>query len=149
MCKILEILDPHSQRNILSKLATFHPIFQLPHSALEDKVQVESYCSPQCDPRGSGCQEALQVRDGTGAIFFDIFFDGDYSLGPYDDYDLPSPFLVLVQEAFEGGRLRLSNFVSWMRPTADCEGMKEEMVVSEERCTLTGCKEGLVWESKV
>ena len=56
---------------------------------------------------------------------------------------------MLVQEAFEGGRLRLSNFVSWMRLTADCEGMKEEMVVSEERFTLTGCKEGIVWESKV
>ena len=26
---------------------------------------------------------------------------------------------------------------------------EEEVVVSEERNTLTGCKEGLVWESKV
>ena len=56
---------------------------------------------------------------------------------------------MLVQEAFVGGRLRLSNYVSWMQPTADCKGMKEELVVSEERYTLTGCKEGLVWESTV
>ena len=34
MCKILELLDQHPQRNYLSKLATFGHIFQLPHSAL-------------------------------------------------------------------------------------------------------------------
>ena len=36
MCKILELLDRHPQRNNLSKLATFDHIFQLPHSALID-----------------------------------------------------------------------------------------------------------------
>ena len=29
------------------------------------------------------------------------------------------------------------------------EQEEEEVIVSEERNTLTGCKEGLVWESKV
>ena len=34
MCKHLEFLDQHPQRNDLSKLATFDPILQRPHSAL-------------------------------------------------------------------------------------------------------------------
>ena len=34
MCKISQILDENQRRNNLSKLTTFHPIFQLPHSAL-------------------------------------------------------------------------------------------------------------------
>ena len=34
MCKILELYDQNSWRNILSKLATFDPILQRPHSAL-------------------------------------------------------------------------------------------------------------------
>ena len=38
MCKILEILDQNWQRNNLSKLATFDPIFQLPHSVMMIKV---------------------------------------------------------------------------------------------------------------
>ena len=33
MCKILELLDQHPQRNNLSKLATVDPIFQHPYSA--------------------------------------------------------------------------------------------------------------------
>ena len=33
-CKILELYDQNSWRNILSKLATFDPILQRPHSAL-------------------------------------------------------------------------------------------------------------------
>ena len=48
------------------------------------EVQVESYCSPQCDGGGGSHEgKALQVRDGNGVIFFDISFGGDYSLGPY------------------------------------------------------------------
>ena len=49
-------------------------------------VQVESYCSPQCDGDGGGGShegDALQVRDGNGVIFVDISFDGDYSCRPY------------------------------------------------------------------
>ena len=34
MCKILEFFDQNCQRHNLSQLATFDPIFQLPHSAL-------------------------------------------------------------------------------------------------------------------
>ena len=34
MCKFLEFLDQHPQRNNLSKLATFDPILQRPHSAV-------------------------------------------------------------------------------------------------------------------
>ena len=34
MCKIWELLGQYPRRNNLSKLATFDPIFQLPHSAL-------------------------------------------------------------------------------------------------------------------
>ena len=34
MCKISQIRDENQRRNNLSKLTTFHPIFQLPHSAL-------------------------------------------------------------------------------------------------------------------
>ena len=34
MCKILEILGQHPQRNDMSKLTTFDPIFQLTHSAI-------------------------------------------------------------------------------------------------------------------
>ena len=35
MCKFLEFLDQHPQRNDLSKLATFESILQRPHSAME------------------------------------------------------------------------------------------------------------------
>ena len=35
MCKILEPLGQHPQKNDLSKSATFDPIFQLLHSAME------------------------------------------------------------------------------------------------------------------
>ena len=41
MCKFLEFLDQHPQRNNLSKLATFDPILQRPHSALDDKDKNE------------------------------------------------------------------------------------------------------------
>ena len=34
MCKISQIYNENQRRNNLSKLTTFHPIFQLPHSAL-------------------------------------------------------------------------------------------------------------------
>ena len=34
MCNISQIRDENQRRNNLSKLTTFHPIFQLPHSAL-------------------------------------------------------------------------------------------------------------------
>ena len=58
---------------------------------------------------------------------------------------------ILVQEAFEGGRVRCSEFVTWWLPleTEDEDLVVEELVQSEERNTLTGSKEGLVWEVKV
>ena len=40
MCKFLEFLDQHPQRNNLSKLATFDPILQRPHSAVSQRLQV-------------------------------------------------------------------------------------------------------------
>ena len=63
------------------------------------------------------------------------------------DQDRP----ILVQEAFEGGRVRRSEFVTWWLPLEmeDEDLMVEELVQSEERNTLTGSKEGLVWEVKV
>ena len=40
LCKILEILGQHPQRNYLSKSATFDPIFQLLHSVVGWKVDL-------------------------------------------------------------------------------------------------------------
>ena len=56
-----------------------------------------------------------------------------------------------MQEAFEGGRVRRSEFVTWWLPleTEDEDLMVEELVQSEARNTLIGSKEGLVWEVKV
>ena len=79
-------------------------------------------------------------------LCLDISLDGDFSFVD-KHFDLPSPSHVISQEAFELGRLRVSNFVRWMRPI--CGGMEKELVLSEERYTFTGCKEGLVWEKKV
>ena len=116
-----------------------------PHQAYI--IQLGNYCSPKCVQMG-WCRcfgEMLKVRLN-GAILLDISLAEDFSY--FDNYyDLPSPSLVLSQEAFEVGRLRVSNFVSWMRPMWG--GTEEELVVSEERNTFTGCKEGLVWECKV
>jgi len=39
MCKILEFLDQHPQRNNLSKLAFFDPILQRPYSAMAQLMQ--------------------------------------------------------------------------------------------------------------
>ena len=39
MCKKFELLDQYPQRNNLSKLATFDPILQRPHSAMIDGCQ--------------------------------------------------------------------------------------------------------------
>ena len=43
MCKISEFWDRNWQRNNFSKLATFDPIFQLPHSALGRSFFTRSY----------------------------------------------------------------------------------------------------------
>ena len=113
---------------------------EVPETQKEFIIQLESCCSTNC------VQNRLLNVKVNGAGFLDISLAGDYAY--IDDYyDLPSPSLVLSQEAFEVGRLRVSNFVSWMRPMGG--GVKKELVVSEERNTFTGCKEGLVWQSKV
>ena len=112
---------------------------EVPETQKEFIIQLESCCSTNC------VQNQLLNVKVNGAGFLDISLAGDYAY--IDDYyDLPSPSLVLSQEAFEVGRLRVSNFVSWMRLMKN--GHKE-LVVSEERNTFTGCKEGLVWQSKV
>ena len=112
---------------------------EVPETQKEFIIQLESFCSPNC------VQNKLLNVKVNGAGFLDISLAGDYAY--IDDYyDLPSPSLVLSQEAFEVGRLRVSNFVRWVRPMKN--GHKE-LVVSEERNTFTGCKEGLVWQSKV
>ena len=112
---------------------------EVPETQKEFIIQLESCCSTNC------VQNQLLNVKVNGAGFLDISLAGDYAY--IDDYyDLPSPSLVLSQEAFEVGRLRVSNFVRGVRPMKN--GHKE-LVVSEERNTFTGCKEGLVWQSKV
>ena len=98
-----------------------------------------------------GEDQVLYVETDSGH-WFAIALTGD-SLNNYDpELALPMDETkpLLVQEAFEGGRLRHSEFISWWLPL-ETNMMEElvELVRSEERNTWTGSKEGLVWESRV
>ena len=98
-----------------------------------------------------GEDQVLYVETDSGH-WFAIALTGD-SLNNYDpELALPMDETkpLLVQEAFEGGRVRRSEFISWWLPL-ETNMMEElvELVRSEERNTWTGSKEGLVWESRV
>ena len=110
---------------------------EIPEAQQECIIQLESCCVHD--------QKCWAVNRN-GLCCLEFCLAGDLSFVD-DSYDLPSPSHVLSQEAFELGRLRVSNFVRWRRPILG--GMEKELVVSEERYTFTGCKEGLVCEKRV
>ena len=117
---------------------------------LGEGIRVENFCRPD----GDG-EVALTVETDSGCGF-GIALTGD-SLPSIVSTPLELPMdensPILVQEVFEEGRVRRSEFISWWLPLeTNMESddlVMEELVRSEERNTLTGSKEGLVWESRV
>ena len=106
-----------------------------------------------CQPDGDG-EVALTIETDSLSCF-GIALTGDSLNGDGNVLELPSDskIPVLVQEAFEEGKVRRSEFTSWWMPLETSDGESdlviEELMRSEERNTLTGSKEGLVWESRV
>ena len=114
---------------------------------LGEGIRVENFCPPD----GDGEDQVLYVETDSGdwhAISLKGELINNYDLGLALPVDEKKP--LLVQEAFEGGRVRRSEFISWWLPL-ETNMMEElvELVRSEERNTWTGSKEGLVWESRV
>ena len=103
---------------------------------LPEIIQIENFCGLQgvqkcCD---CGCLEGEVLSvSSDGATFFDVFFEGDFSYGDYN-VNLSSCTEVICQEAFEDGRLRLSNYITWTRTKG---GLEEEMMAKEvEQCVI-------------
>ena len=117
---------------------------------LGEGIRVNNFCRPD----GDG-EVALTLETDSASLVFEFGLTGNSLLYSDDGVQLPinEKMPVLVQEAFEGGRLRRSEFISWWLPLqTNMESddlVMEELVRSEERDTLTGSKEGLVWESRV
>ena len=118
---------------------------------LGEWIRVDNFCSPD----GDGEIALIVDLETDSGYSFEIALMGD-SLHNYGNVlELPTDenTPILVQEAFEGGKVRHSEFVSWWLPLeTNMESddlVMEELVTSEERNTLTGSKEGLVWESVV
>ena len=116
---------------------------------LGEGIKVENFCQPD----GDG--EVALTLETDSVNCFGIALTGDSLNGDSTVLQLPTDgkIPVLVQEAFEGGRVRRSEFVSWWMPLEtsmeESDLVIEELMRSEERNTLTGSKEGLVWESRV
>ena len=97
---------------------------------LPEIIQIENFCGLQgvqkcCD---CGClEDAVLSVSSDGATFFDVFFEGDFMYGDYN-VNLNSSTEVICQEAFEDGRLRLSNYITWTRTKG---GLEEEMKAKE------------------
>ena len=97
---------------------------------LPEIIQIENFCGLQgvqkcCD---CGCLEGEVLSvSSDGATFFDVFFEGDFSYGDYN-VNLSSCTEVICQEAFEDGRLRLSNYITWTRTKG---GLEEEVKAKE------------------
>ena len=119
---------------------------------LGEGIRVDNFCRPD----GDG-EVALTLETDSASLVFEFALKGNSYGNLYSDDGVQLPINekmpVLVQEAFEGGRLRRSEFISWWLPLeTNMESddlVMEELVTSEERNTLTGSKEGLVWESVV
>ena len=98
---------------------------------LPEIIQIENFCGLQsvqkcCD---CGClEDAVLSVSSDGATFFDVFFEGDFSYGDFNE-NLSSCTEVICQEAFEDGRLRLSNYITWTRTKGRLE--EEEMKAKE------------------
>ena len=113
---------------------------------LGERVRVDDYCQPHGDGDIALYLETEFVSSAIGLAGHSYHArSSSHQLSA--DQDHP----ILVQEAFEGGRVRRSEFVTWWLPleTEDEDLVVEELVQSEERNTLIGSKEGLVWEVKV
>ena len=97
---------------------------------LPEIIQIENFCGLQgvkkcCD---CGClEDAVLSVSSDGATFFDVFFEGDFSYCDFNE-NLSSCTEVICQEAFEDGRLRLSNYITWTRTKG---GLEEEMKAKE------------------
>ena len=119
---------------------------------LGERIRVRNFCRPDGDGEAALTLETLET-DSLNGICFEIILMGDSHFeAPWSTLPIDESIPTLVQEAFEGGRMRRSNFVSWWLPletNMESELVMEELVRSEERNTLTGSKEGLVWESRV
>ena len=112
---------------------------------LGERVRVDDYCQPH----GDG-DIALHLETDC-VVSFVIGLAGHSARSSTHQLCADQDRPILVQEAFEGGRVRCSEFVTWWLPleTEDEDLVVEELVQSEERNTLTGSKDGLVWEDKV
>ena len=116
---------------------------------LGEGIRVDNFCPPD----GDG-EIALTLETDSGDNFgIALMGDSLHNYGAALELPTDENTPILVQEAFEGGRVRRSEFVSWWLPLeTNMESddlLMEELVRSEERNTLTGSKEGLVWESVV
>ena len=99
---------------------------------LSEIIRIENFCGLQGIRKCydcCGCLEGavLSVSSDDGTTFFHIFFEGDFSYGDYN-VDLGSSTEVICQEAFEDGRLRLSNYITWTRTKGGLEEMKAKEV---------------------
>ena len=116
---------------------------------LGEGIRVDNFCPPD----GDG-EIALTVETDSGDSFgMALMGDSLHNYGTVLELPTDENTLILVQEAFEGGRVRRSEFFSWWLPLeTNMESddlLMEELVRSEERNTLTGSGEGLVWEIRV
>ena len=101
---------------------------------LPEIIQIENFCGLQgvkkcCD---CGClEDAVLSVSSDGATFFDVFFEQhsfSYGFVVASNANLSSCTEVICQEAFEDGRLRLSNYITWTRTKG---GLEEEMKAKE------------------
>ena len=112
---------------------------------LGEGIRVKNFCRPD----GEG-EVALTVETDSVSFVLEFGLMGDSLNGILRALPTDEKIPVLVQEAFEGGRVRRSEFISWWLPLEESDDLvMEELMRSEERNTLTGSKEGLVWESRV
>ena len=115
---------------------------------LGEGVRVDNFCRPD----GDG-EVALTVETDSGSCLgIALMGDSWHNYGTVLELPIDENSPILVQEAFEAGRGRHSEFVSWWLPletNMESDLVMEELVRSEERNTLIGSKDGLVWESRV
>ena len=113
---------------------------------LGEGIRVEDYCQPD----GDGAI-ALHLETDCASLMIGLVGHSYHARSSTHQLSADQDHPILVQEAFEGGRVRRSEFVTWWLPLEmeDEDLVVEELVQSEERNTLTGSKDGLVWEVKV
>ena len=110
---------------------------------LGEGVRVDNFCRPD----GDG-EVALTVETDSGSCLgIGLMGDSWHNYGTVLELPIDENSPILVQEAFEAGRVRHSEFVSWWLPietNMESDLVMEELVRSEERNTLTGSMEGLI-----